>query len=202
MPELTDKEAAILLRYIRDAFGLATDYATAFLEEAIRDKSGDEPSVWAEDGEGSGKWLPPEETSVSWNDAITGAVLVHGAAENRHIWDGLKARLKEQLEVGEEPPKWLLTWAAEAFAGIRRPPSGQDSGRGRATPSKAVTERAGHVVEILKSKGFTADGARSWITESLHDLWTDPESLRKALQRMGQSKAPQRMGQKSVFLRL
>ena len=195
VPELSDGQAAILRRYILDGFGSAAEserYAAAQFEEAIRDKSRDEPSVYV-DGAG----LPPDETSLDWNDAFTGAVLTRTAAQNRHMWDRLQARLKEQLERGEDPPEWLQAWAAEVSTGIRKPPSGEGSGRGSAAHRRGYVERASHVVQFLKSSGFTRESALERIVENLPELWSNPDTLHKAFQRMNRQR--RQGGQKSGF---
>ena len=184
MPDLSDEQADFLRRYIEDGFGVGDDsegLAALLLESAFGNRLCGKLGVQPEDGEET-DWWPG--TGLHWDDGATGRMLVLRAAENRHMWDGLRARLQEQLETGEDPPKWLLTWAAEAFTGIRQPPSGPGSGRGRAAPGRAATERAAEVVETLRLvMGFSAEAAQIWIVENLPERWKDRDALAKALQR-------------------
>ena len=183
MPELSDEQADFLRRYIEDGFGVGDDsegLAALLLDRAFRNRSSDEPGVQPEDGDETDGW---PGTGLHWDDGATGRMLVLRAAENRHIWDGLRARLQEQLETGEDPPSWLSKWAAEAFTGLRQPPSGPGSGRGRVAPGRVAAQRAAEAVETLRLMGFTTEAAQIWIVENLPDRWKDRDVLAKALQR-------------------
>ena len=183
VPELDEDQARTLRDYIRGEGDFELDPETradALIEEAFGNRSHDGPRVGTEPVMG--------EVGMNWETEDTGRQLAACAAEDRHVWDLLTTKLKEQLQGAEDPPRWLLVWAAEAFTGIRQPISGPGSGRGRAMPRRIIVERAGEVVECLKTEGFTAEAARNWIVENVPEHFHDPESLRRALQRMKASR--------------